>query len=217
MSNPVGPIVNVSDVLEIKVVTYANPVSQIGINVRHYLVATTDVEDIGLGDCAREVATYIEAEYKDLLSDEADFLGTTARRVTPNPTDSLSSNAGEGAGLRTGGLLPAQTTGIITMTTNLPGRAGRGRVYVPFPAEEDSSAGIPGGNYFAQLGPLGTKFTDTITVTTTDTLGQGTIAPILWHAALQNFDPIFGFIARQKWATQRSRSQYGALNPKPAL
>lgn len=187
--------------------------TQLSFNVRHYRTSFQVGGPVGTLAVATRFATLFNAAYKALLSSSANFLGVVAQKIRPLPmTVALSNNTGAGVGEATGDLLPKQVAGIITIKTALAGRRFRGRLYVPFPAEVDSTvAAAPTGSYITRLGTL--AFALLANVVVTDMTFSETMNPIVFSRKFELFTPVVDFVAKGVWATQRRRGDFGRLNP----
>jgi len=203
----------IGDLWEAKV--YVATPTQVGINVRHYLVDA----QAGLGATAAQIAgafgTLVQAEYKDCMSNEATFRGVSMQKLAPGPVEAIQySTASAGPGAVASEMLPKQVSGIITWTTALAGRSNRGRTYVPFPTESFQTLdGKPNASYMTVLGNLAAVLASSVAA------GGGgntsTLIPCVWSRILGIVNPITNWTPRQKWATQRRRGDYGALNLPP--
>jgi hypothetical protein len=204
----------IGDVYEIKFQMQES--LQLGMNVRHYRVVTSTPPEPPLDAIAAQLGGIFAPLYLLLLSSEADYVLTSARRIFPLPlTIEGVSNAGAGAGAIAGDLLPKQVAGIITLRSALAGRRNRGRAYIPFPSETSNTAtATPVAAYIAALAILGVAYTADRTIT----VGAGSIVlrPVIWRRASSSSVDITSSLARSVWATQRRRGDYGRPNLPPS-
>src|SRR5690606_6703804 len=115
--------------------------NQLGLNVRHYEVASEVGTGADLLSMAEDLGTIFGPLYIALLSSSAEFRGVGARKIRPIPVSGEAlSNAGAGFGAVTGDPLPRQVSGLISLRTASTTVAKRGRAYIPFPSEDDSTA-----------------------------------------------------------------------------
>ncbi len=202
----------INDIYEVKVYTTLG--NQAGLNVFHHLVSNvvgTGVSDQQLAD---HYAGLYPSVYKNIMSSAASFRGVGVRRIKPTISLEVYSTIGQGPGLVTGDPLPKQIAGMITLRTALPGRANRGRMYVPFPAEAHNDADTtPTAPYMVLLGNLG------MVVWSDSVAGGGantqTMSPGVYHRALGTLTRLTTYTTRDRWATQRRRGDYGKPNILP--
>lgn len=201
------------DIIRVRVACYTS--NQQGINVVHYRVSTSN----GSGQTDAQVAlaldTNLEVRYKAVISAQARYRGVSVQKIRPLPVAYPQvSTAFDGVGTVAGDMLATQVSGIVTAITNLAGPKYRGRVYIPFPGEGNSDAdGIPTNAYVGNIDDIGDELFSPISV------GVGpndiVLTPVINHRATATYTDITGWIARQKWATQRRRGSYGKTNPTP--
>lgn len=211
MSTPV----NAGDLIEVKLGTYCQ--GQAGINVRHYLVLPGATPGVELEDVALLLDNTFHSAYKTLLAADATWYGVQVQIISPGlPSNAefSATHVGTGAVINTQAL-PTQVSGIITLNTGVAGRKFRGRTYVAFPGRNDAdlALGTPTAGYVSRLGPLGDLLDDQFNIVAGG--GDITIIPVLTHTDGTLPTAIEGNRPRQKWATQRSRGNYGAKNPYP--
>jgi len=206
-----------NDVLEIKTFTWQ--LNQLGINVLHWKVtsvtgtpATNDIEDL--------YSTAIAAIYKPLLNTGAQYLGTSLAILTGGafvPTTTSNNGAGFGTGL--GNPMPLQTTGIITKKTGFPGRANRGRVYIPFPAinDQDGMTGNPTVAYVNKAQTLANYISTFHLYNIVAGVTAAELTGVLYHRSSGTTTVLNGSVARSKWGVQHRRGSYGKPNALPVL
>lgn len=205
---------NVGDILRIKAACYSG--NQLGLMVSHVIIkAVSTPAAFDPGQIARRISDVQHAAIKACLDDDAKYLGHSAKLIHPVVSDEAFSTVNEGYGTAAGDALPRQVSGIFTLTTGFPGRANRGRQYVPFPSEADNpNTATPSPVYVTAVSTLGTLFTVDLTATVVgDTC---TFGWIIYRRANPGASPLVtGHIARNKWATQRRRGNYGRPNEVP--
>lgn len=206
----------VGDVWQVKV--YCRSGGQTAINVRHFRVASQN----GTGATGLQVATFFDGlaatVYKAAISGLTEYRGVGAQQIKPTPPglEWLSATL-SGAGSGGASLLPEQVCGIITLNTGLAGRANRGRVYVPFPAEDKNSdtLAIPAAAYITLLDGVRLFWTTTRDVPDAVSANRSQLIPVIYHRAGGTTTDIVGGASRAKWATQRRRGNYGRPNVSP--
>lgn len=187
---------------------------QAGINVLHFRVAAfagSGASDVQIADAWNQA---IAATLKACMSSTASFRGVGVRRLKPTLSVETFSILNQGSGGVAGDPLPKQITGISTLRTLTPGRRGRGRIYVPFPAESQNDADqTPTAAYLVVL------FNYTSVAIASLLAGinpnTNTLESIVYNRASGTGIPITSFTARDKWATQRRRGDYGRTNILP--
>lgn len=201
------------DTLSVQFGTYWN--GQAGINTLHVQV----VQAVGLptlADVAKGYDDLVHAAYKDLLTSTATYYGVRAQRITPLPRSMAEiSTLHTGVGLGGTEGMPGQVSGIIGWATAKAGRAFRGRIYIPFPDENDhnNNTNAPSDSYILRLKTLGDILAAEQTVT--NGVNTATLLPCIWHRKGIANTTILEARPRLKWATQRSRGAYGAVNRYP--
>lgn len=188
---------------------------QTSVNVRHWRVSAQSGAIPTAAAIALRLSQLTEAEYKAVLSIQAEFRGVGVRQlvVVPKPAEALDgSEAGNGTSV--GDALPGQVAGLISLRTNFAGRSGRGRVYIPFPTEAQNDVdGEPTLAYIGNAQNLAAVLAQSWTlVAGTDST---TFQPIVWNRKLAQYTIITSSIVRTKWATQRRRGDFGRPNVSP--
>lgn len=193
----------------VKVTFFNKQGSQVSQNVVHFIVdaVTGTPTEQGVAD---DLSTVWSSLYADLMTDKAEYRGLRLQRVGLMPTQGVLTTSGVGAGTLAGDALPPQTAGLIRKLTDTVGRTGRGRFYIPFPAEASSDAnGRPNVSYQTSMAAFVTKLT---TTTTYGPFGNNAdLTPCLFKITLGigTVKRITSAVRRADWATQRRR---GFLN-----
>lgn len=218
MATLLAPAVQVNDVIEVRIACFEGATGQLSLNTSHYNVASVSVPNIvTLTDIAQNLDNYWAADYKAVLCIGATYYGTAARILRPVGRKSLTWGYIGNTGLGAVGtpLLPKQTCGMFTRQTGVAGPGGRGRLYIAFPASGDNEApGRPTAGYMVNLGVLAGKLTNSRAIV----VGGATvnIDPILFHVSSPaTITLVQGATARRKWATHRTRGDYGRVNTLP--
>lgn len=209
MSRPV----DVGDIYEVKQCCYGR--SQLGINVLHYQVTVT----AGAGDMFPEdmpnlFGDYSSDEFKDCINENFSWVGCMVRLVDPAISITYLSTSVAKVGDRAGEPLPTQVSGIITKRSDSTGRNGRGRMYVPFPSEDDNDDGHPSAALFVEYAVLAARVLSPIILTSAGG-AIVTFVPVLWNADTDTVTAVTSSVVRNKWGTQRRRGAYGAMNLNP--
>lgn len=204
----------VGDIMKVRFVCLF--ADQVGINVRHYRVTAETIPVPDLGDIATHFSLGFNNLYKNLLSAEANFRGVGVQKIFPLPLSvEVATVTNAGPGLETGDPLPGAVSGLIALTTDFGGRRGRGRSYIPFPAEAvNDDNGAPTVIYQGNLTVLG----NTLTGVRTIPVGGGSIelTPVIFNRMTPGSSlNVTGAIARTQWATQRRRSRQGGGDTPP--
>jgi len=190
--------------------------NQLGLNVLHYRV--TETGGVPTDEIA---ANYFRALIGPLviaiMADLANFQGVGVQILSPTAFPTIyDAEDPPLAGQVAGDPLPKQTCGLITKRTGFVGRAGRGRVYLPFPAESDSTIlDVPSAGYIALM----EDYAAALLVINTMTVGGDTAGfiPVIFGSVPgpNQAKPITSWTKRTRWATQRRRSDFGATNTTP--
>lgn len=163
----------------------------------------------GLGDA---MSTAVGMLYAPLMSALASYDGLALTlfpfggpRKIPYKT-----TVGATAGTVAGAVLPRQVCGIYTKLTPAVGRGNRGRVYLPFPALSFQEALFdrPTAAYQGVQADYATFFTGTEIFT----VGADTVTVGWLIRSKTGLKSINDFFIGQKWATHRSRGDFGAPN-----
>jgi len=202
-----------NDIVQARFFCYA--FDQVAINSVHFR-ASSIVANPTTAHFAALLASTMPALYKALLAPAADYIGLATQKVFPLPKHIPDvETTGIGAGALTGHILPRQTSGIVTKRTAFAGKRYRGRVYVPFPAEDvnQDSVGTPTAAYVTLLNNFKASLLGNWTINTGG--NQAVMVPIIYHEDDNTYTDITGSTSQARWGTQRRRSSYGPVNPLP--
>lgn len=209
-------ILAAGDVIRIRVGCYQD--NQAAYNIRYGSVSNVAGQGINLDALATAIDALVAPLYKLVLSTNAEYIGVGAAIRAVAAADNsveFADTSNRGAGQVAGDPLPKMVCGIVTINSLQAGRAGRGRMYIPFAGETDNLAtNKPQQSYQDGIANIGSEFIGTKTYgTAPDTIDfkwavssptRGTVGP---DATTRT--------ARGKWATQRRRGDYGAANEVP--
>ncbi len=202
----------VNDIYRINIGTHWD--QQAGINVTHWRVSTQVGADLTPAVIATDFSAFFAAPFKGLMHNTATYDGVKVQKIWPPPaTVPAVVTADSGVGTTGAAGLPPQTCGLLSLRTALAGRANRGRMYLPFPSEQDNvdATGRPSAGYQAVGFTLGGQMiTPRIITVGAQTM---TFVPGIYHRVTHNFDPFTSRIMRAVWATQRRRGDFGRPNP----
>lgn len=203
------------DILSVAAVCQ-NPINtQIAINTIYYQVSTI----AGGGITDLNIASFFNAQlapsYKAALGDQAIWRGVMTRIVTrvPLPVFTFDNTL---AGIGTAGtpMAPSQTAALITWYTNLAGRGGRGRTYIPFP----STTGMDNNGemtpaYKTLLNDIAAAWVGTATVVIGP--NSAVLGKVIYHRKTKTGTPVTLVVTHSSWATQRRRGDLGRTNQLP--
>jgi len=151
-----------------------------------------------------------------LLSSDATYYGSqlyllNPLALPPRPEFTVTNQA---AGTAGAGLLPGQTSGLVSLYSPTLGKIGQGRTYVPFPCPDDNAAdGTPTAGYVARLADLGVFLKSDLVVVNG---GQtATFKPCLYRGGTDTPRFFDTAVNHDAWATQRRRGSFGRLNKAP--
>lgn len=192
---------------------------QIAMNTFLYSIGTV-IGTISDQQCIDAVSVQIGPHLKACMSAEAEYRGAVGQLETGlNIYQRVYSIMQQGAGGVAGEPLPRQIAGLITRRGEFAGRHHQGRIYVPFPSESsnDPTLGRPSIGYAALIG----TYAGDMYTTVTPALG-GSSAILTPYYRYQTGTPpntfAFPYVssqARDYWATQRRRGDFGAKNVSP--
>jgi len=193
--------------------------------VSNYFVTTTIVGAPPLqSDVVDSLETLFGPKWKALMTNGASYVGSDIQDVTGNPPYAVPAGSVLSGGVGTAGTnpLPTQTCGVITKLTDLVGRQFRGRMYVPFPDQADTTLVVPivpTAGYVTRLQLLAADFTGQDTIVAAGG-GTVTIQWVLVHKAPKVGPtplptPVTNERSNKLWGTQRRRGNYGRVNPVP--
>lgn len=154
--------------------------------------------------------------FGDAMSNDAQYYGSQLYYQTPvgPPPRPVTSIAGATAGVDISPLLPTQTCGLVSLYSDFLGKAGQGRVYVPFPAiSSQDTNGTPTPLYNTVVQNIGTFLTTPRVVVSGGI--SATFVPSLYIPGGSPPKPLISFQVRDAWATQRRRGSFGRLNRVP--
>lgn len=195
--------VAVNNILEMKL--YARCQGQTSITVRHYrctALAGTGRLDT---DCVSALDGKFATPFKECLCTDAQYLGTSLQIIKSIRRGLVYTTVSTGDGQYAGEPLPKQTAGLITLRTEEATRAGRGRMYIPFPAEgANHSDAKPTGAYLDALHNFALLVDDTVVVVSG--ANSVTLVPVIYHRATLGTTNITEAVERTYWGTQRRRS-----------
>jgi hypothetical protein len=187
---------------------FCNDGVQQAINVNYFRQTAhvgTGVTDQAIADA---FAPIVAPLYKALMATRWVYAGIKAQVFKPALQVAVTSTLNIGAGTVAGNDAPPQCAGLITKKTAVPGRPGRGRMYVGGVCTADILApGTPSAGYVTRL----TNLANGIFALTV--VGGGantaTLQPCLWSKKLATTVDIRSLVIRGSFATQRRRSLVG--------
>lgn len=179
--------------------------TQVSVNVRHYVVTTVTAAGPTDQDFCTQINSTFQLLYKPLLTSQASFGGTSVQIIRPTAAMAVTAVLAGGVGTGGASALPPTVAGLIKLVSSVPGRIGRGRIYVPFPAEEQSSpTGNPDALYQAALAVLGAQLILPVVVVAGG--GSVTLTPCLYNRPTHATRNLAAFVVRKEWASCRRRS-----------
>lgn len=193
----------VTEIVEAKF--YCTLSNQVSINVRHYRVVSIVGASVTDQEVAAALTTIFAPLYKTLMGTGARYEGMSIQAIRPVGFEAQFNSGGNGAGSDGDEHLPPSNCGLIKLKTGFAGRAGRGRLYAPFPGENACKTnGICEDAYVLKLEDLG----DALTVTRTVTIGGNSaqLAPGIYHRKDNTITFIVDSVARPFFAIQRRRT-----------
>lgn len=191
--------------------------TQVAVNIRHYLVTATTGTGVTDLDTTAFMDQRLAPLMKSLMTAQAQYRGVGGQVIFPTPPFVEQFSQGfTGAGSIAGDAQAPQVCGLIKFTTAFGGRAGRGFIYPPFPAETDCDlTGVTTLGYRTALTAL--KDSLIVPVTIGAAGNTATLVPILWSGSLATARLINGGVIRNYWSQQKRRSflRKGDVLPTP--
>jgi len=206
---PIGGIV--------RAVTYCTKPGQVSTNTHKWqLVSLSSGSSFSSNQFTINYDLNMSGVYKAVLSNEAKYYGTQVYLMNPIglPPRPDSINGNTDFGTAGAGLLPTQSSGLITLRSSTLGKIGAGRTYIPFPTPVDNETnGSPTVDYVSRLLDIGDFLKTNFLVV--DGGVTATFRPCLYRGGTDTPRFIEERVARDAWATQRRRGDFGRLNANP--
>lgn len=174
--------------------------SQTTMNVFHYRVSIDGDADDADGLVAAFAAN-CQTEWLACCSDEWELTGYICQKIHPLPVlSAFTQEVAFSAGTVAGNSLPSSVAVVMTKRTNLGGRVGRGRTYMPgVPSSFEDNSEITDAGYATYLA-LANRLDNSLT----SQIG-GSYTPVIWHRTPRTSDSITQFIPRTTLRNQRRR------------
>lgn len=202
-----------NDRIEVRIVTYL--ATQTAFNVLRMGVIATTGGSVTETEAIQAMDNSWDEEYKDCMSGEANYRGSSLQRLEGTPLPVPIATALQAAAGNLGGdVLPGQVAGVISWRTSFTGPSRRGRSYIAFPDESSTQGGgKPNATYLASLAALGVALMGPHIIIG----GAGTATLALYvHSETLGIDTLVtSFIPRLFWGTQRRRGNFGEPNAPP--
>jgi len=164
-------------------------------------------------DAATTIGNWVAPLYMALMPDEAEFSSVECTIVSPTPYVTQLYTGAAGAGNHSGSLMSTQTSVVVTKRTPFPGRANRGRMYLPFPPKESASVdGFVTVTYAALVGDFLIGMLALNILTNDAETGEATFSWVICGPDGSNPVLITDFTSFTKFGTQRRRGNYGKTN-----
>ena len=202
------------DIYKVRVVCTLQ--EQTAYNVSHWRI--TAVAGAGLTDqvIADKFALHFQATLIALMTNAARYWGVGAQKVQPAPVGNEFFNGNRNvAGTAGAGIEAKQVAGYFNLKTAFAGRSQIGKKYIPFVDSNDTdiNTGAPTAGFMVRLGAHAAQYSNAVTFPSgADSL---TFTPVVYHRTGGTADSIVTATAKQKWATQRRRGDFGRKNPPP--
>lgn len=185
------------------------------VNVVHMqCVAVVGVSPTDKEICDR-FSSDMGPKYRDIFSNLVRYEGLRMRAILPNPREAVVSTAGNGPGNHAQDALPNQACGLISWSTGVASRMGRGRTYLPPPAEDNNnSTGLPDALARQNMTAWGIALTTPWSIRPAAGAQADFKHCILSRKLNAPFQSI-AFTVRLAYATQRRRAQVNRPDPAP--
>jgi hypothetical protein len=209
------------DVLEVR--TVCSNADQIAMNVLHYRVVSSAGPGPGVTcqDIAANLSNLVNAGYQVVMPASCAYRGTGVKNITPFPTQEFVSTGSAGPGVAGGTEVPQQVSYLVNFKTINSGRGFRGRIYPGFvttvhvnSSGNMNAAGLTAIQLLASVIPISRVITaggdsTTIQLVILRRMNGGVPLPPLSTADVITVN------ARNAYATQRRRGDYGRTNQAP--
>lgn len=207
-----APVLAVNDIVQIRMA--ARQVGQNGMNVLTFRVSAVAGISLDLPTALAQWDLGASALMVPMLTAQASYYGSAIKIMSPTPSVEFSTTANTAVGTAAGDSAPKQSSLVVTKKTAFPGRAFRGRMYIPFPGDVATDAsGSPAAAYVV----LANNLASFLLLATTLTVGLNsvTLQPVIPHSTGAAPTDILGFVVQKKFGTQRRRGDYGKIEPAP--
>jgi len=208
-----APTLAVNDIVQMRVCVTNG--AQTAYNLWHYKVTAIAGASLAIDLVTAGFSTQTHNLYKALFAGTSRFRGVGGKRLTPTPTLEYPVTGQAGFGTLLGDDLPSGTAGVVTKRSLTPGRAGRGRAFLPFPPEsQNDPTGVPSVAYQTAVDNLcAVTLTNVAVVIGADAV---TLSPII----LKRTNPAASLlvdsrVVRSIWSNLHSRGPYGKANAPP--
>jgi len=210
-------VILAGDVIECRSYAWQPDLKQLGINTTKWQVAGPITGPSTLDSVASALGSQIRLLIPPLMSSAATLYGVSVRALKGATRETPAWYRNPTPGTVSGEILPAQLTGLVSMYTAYAGRQGRGRNYLPFPADSSNDDGVPTSGYHDVLTAYALFLSEPL-VTSTDvefTLIPGLFPLLAGDPPARGFVPFVETTASIYWATQRRRGEFGRVNTLP--
>jgi hypothetical protein len=206
-------VANINDVYQIRFVAFLQ--NQLGVITPKYQALTKTGTGATDAQIASGFATSIATSFKAMLNTSASFRGVGAKKIFPAPPGVEASDISfQGVGTGGTNVVPMQCAGLISWYTGVGTRKGRGRSYVPFPAQTDlATDGSFIAAYQTRLSTLTTNLGATITCGLAG--NQNTFKICLFNVPTSVATLVTNSVFHTQVATQRRRGFFGRQNTTP--
>lgn len=212
----------INHVYQIRTYCYSQP--QLAINTRYVMITALTGPPKDTSDLVLVVDNALAPLYKPLLTNVAQYLGTSLQDITGDRPYPVASTTQANKGNGTGGVqpMPGQVSGIYSVYGDTAARAFRGRAYIPFPDVSAGTTGSPSNMkpaYQTLLVALADYCVGPVvwTVGTTTVTAQFGIQHAVGTPLAGTFNGWYTNGVGQNWATQKRRGDFGRTNPAPPL
>jgi len=199
----------------LQAVVYCQLGDQLGLNVLNYKLTSCTEDPASEQLLCDALSALLKPKYADVLVSSASYIGVALRKMEAGGPGAYYYRRNATVGNFDPDPLPRQVAGIISWRTGTSGRRGRGRSYIPFPAEENNTASyVPSAGYLTAVQALRTTILNTGAMAYGD-FGAATLALQIKAADSFTYTPVVFGLTPAKWATCRRRGSYGRPNVLP--
>nr|CDL66644.1 unnamed protein product [uncultured bacterium] len=208
-------VLQLGDIVEVKLGCYDLALGQVTINVLHYYVGTVAALGVTDADFADDLQPAFRAAYRAVLSPQSTWHGVRVQKIWPLPVAMAWVDASNPSiGVFGSVPAPAQLSPVITKQTAGAGRSKRGRFYVGLPPiEAVNPDGTPDPAYNTALLPLANLLDDVWNVI--ELGGQAQLVSCIYNRDTHAVSQVLNRRINDKFGTQRRRGVYGRQNVIP--
>jgi hypothetical protein len=191
--------------------------AQYGLNITNWLVENAVGAPVTVADVATYFDTTISPLLLPLISNIATYWGFGCTKTTiPATTPEWYQDASRAVGTAGAGLLPTQSTPLISWRTDGAGPAARGRSFLPFPSPASINAdGSLKAAFIALIDVWANQMVNQLNVPNAAGTGFIDLRRVITNKALTTGYLVIRWLVRGYMATQRRREELYRADTDP--